>query len=150
MSLEFRLIALVALAAGLLFGYETWAHRLKEEGRQQCEAAHAQADQAERARRDAAQAEIANEAQRMAARDRDHAIALALAAPGLRGAVASAISQRPAAPASSASAASAGLVLSNVLGAAEERLRALAELADERGTAGSACVRLYESLTEKP
>lgn len=111
------------------------------------------AARAEEQRRTAAMTEIANETQRMAARDRAAAASVDAASGGLRDAVAGAITGGGLRPRDSATAAfgpasaASSVLFSDVLGPAEERLRALAAEADTARTAGEACERAYDSLT---
>jgi hypothetical protein len=106
----------------------------------------------EEQRRITAQKEIADESQRLMARNRSDAAAADAAAAGLRGAVTAALAGGGIRPSHSSTAlgsptaASAGVVLPLVLKQAEQRLRDLAETADASRAAGLACVNSYEAL----
>jgi hypothetical protein len=107
---------------------------------------------AEEQRRVLAQAEVAREARDQAERLRRDRAGLDAAAARLRSAAASAAGEHPgasdpAAPDGRPAAADPNRVLALVLSEAEERLRALAAIADERGNAGATCERAYEALT---
>jgi hypothetical protein len=149
LPLELKAAALLLAVAAGVAGYAAWAHKLRAEGMAQCEAAHAKSDAAELTRREQAKQENERETQRLSAQDRARSIDLAVASVGLRNAGAAAIGrlQHPDPAASGAPASATAGVPAVVSGEVEERLRALARLADERGTAGDACVRAYESLT---
>jgi hypothetical protein len=109
----------------------------------------------EEQRRQAAQKEVTDEALRIASRDRVAAAALAAAAPGLRGAVTSAITGGGFRPSDSAlalggqAAGTTRVLLADVLGPAEQRLRDLAKAADDARGAGEACERAYDALNAR-
>ena len=153
-GLELRLIGWVSLAASLLIGYGWLEHSLKAEGATQCraESQAAALKSSEQARatetqRISDQKEIDNESQRLAARSRAVAAALATAAPGLRAALGARIaSSNPPAGAGFKASPAPDVVLTDVLGEVDQRLRDLAAEADARGEAGSACERSYDSL----
>jgi hypothetical protein len=111
------------------------------------------AARAEEQRRTIAMKENADETQRLAARDRAAAAGAAAAAVGLRNAVAAVISGGGVRPSDSAAAtfgpaaSASSVLLTDVLGPAEERLRALAASLDQSRTAGEACVSAYDALT---
>jgi hypothetical protein len=116
-------------------------------------AAALQAGLVELARRNAEQGRAVVEATEMARRARaDAAAAGAAERRMLERAAAAAAAQRadPAAAGASAPAADAAGVSADVLGRCSERVRFLAELADERGRAGATCERAYDALTLKP
>lgn len=162
-----------AITLALLLGYASHligAHnaRIRAEGRAEVQtlwdqaekaralvAAKAQADaRTEETRRTQAQMEIANESQRMATRRAAAADTLDAAAPGLRNAVAAAISSNScratedsAAHPASPTARAPGVVLADVLGSAETRLRQLAEGLDASRAAGNACAAAYDALS---
>jgi len=107
-------------------------------------------------RRTAAQQEIAHEAE---TDRRGAAVAAAragVAGNGLRvraAAVAAGCHPAAADPAAAGAgppAANAALVLADMLGRLEVAGRQLAAIADERGIAGAACQRAYDSLTQEP
>lgn len=151
MTLELKLLAALLLVASLFGGGFWLSHRLEEGEKAAASLKVSEAARAEEQRRTQAHAEILNEAQRLAVRARADAADVRAAAPGLRSAVATACGIHPAPAGASAPTGDTPVVLSNVLREAEERLRALAELADERGIAGQACVGAYDSLTaQKP
>lgn len=148
--------AAVAIVLGLV-GW--WSHELEQQGEAKANAAHAagviQAQEqarAEEQRRVTAQKEISDETQRMAVRARSDGRGVDAAAGGLRGAVAARLGpgagDSPAGPGISATGRKPDL-LADVLGEAEDRLRALALEADERGVAGLGCERKYDALTFK-
>ncbi len=111
------------------------------------------ANRAEESRRTAAQVEIANEAQRIAARARADGV-VADAAHGRLSDRADVIAGRctatfhPPASTGSAPAADAGRLLADVLRRADERAGFLAAYADQSRAAGDACERAYDSLTK--
>lgn len=155
--MEIRLIAYLLAFAGVLGGCAWIVHAHDNRVRAAQEAAYAAAAldattkaRAEEQRRTAAQKDINDETQRLASRARSDAVRVDAAAPGLRNAVAVACFRAgpgyPATVAGVASAASEPDLLTDVLGAAEDRLRGLAREADERGTAGTSCERKYDSL----
>ena len=144
---------MLALVAAAVWGYGV---RERRAGRAEVRAEWADAkerqravDAAERERREDAHQEIARDAQEQTRRARADRDAAARTADGLRSAAAAALGRRcdpaPAAPGTPASDPAA--VLADVLGGLEGAARELAAIADERGTAGAACVRSYESLT---
>lgn len=149
-GLETKLIGGACLLALAVMGFAYWTDSLRDEGRQECQAAHEKADRIEEQRRSTAVAEVSNEAQRMANRARADARGADDAAVRLRSAVTTRLAgvSDPAASAASAPARAPDVVLADVLGSAEKRLRELAALADERAVAGNACVRSYEALTK--
>lgn len=116
-------------------------------------ASAAVANQAETARRIAAQGGIANETQRLADRAHADAAAAVAASVGLRGAASAAAARcsRPssdtAAPALSAPASAAGVVLADVLGRIDSRAGELAAALDAGFIAGQQCERTYDALT---
>jgi hypothetical protein len=107
---------------------------------------HAAAAQ-ETVRRIESMQEVTRYANQSRARDAAHAAGLADAADRLRQRLADHV-RRAQAATGSAPAADACVVHAELLRRADERLRQLAAIADERGTAGEACVRAYESLTK--
>lgn len=108
-------------------------------------------DAAERTRRDAAQLEISRNALAEISRARADAAAAGAAGGRLRDAYAAALKRCANSPAAagSAPAASADDVLAYVQRRIDEAAGELAAVADDRGTAGRACERAYETLTEK-
>lgn len=160
-SFEVKAIAALALVAGL-GGWHLWdVHRASSDATTACKATYAAAalaaetaNRAEEQRRQDAAHDNALETQRLAARGRAAAAALAGApAAGLRAAVAARIGQAASDPPAGVGVkATAGpdLVLADVLRSAEQRLRDLAGLADTRGNAGSSCERSYDSLNPQP
>lgn len=155
-----RLIAGVAVAGLLLGGIHAILRGEREKGRQQCEGAHAKATaeaiaqaRAEEFARAARQSGIGGDSLRAADRARADAARAASAGSGLRIAAADYLRGRFAAshpaPAAAASAATPESdLLADVLGALEERSRALAAEADARGIAGAGCEREHDSLTQ--
>lgn len=111
------------------------------------------ASRAEDQRRTAAQLEITNENERLAARIRDAAMRSAVAGVGLRqraaplAAACDRAAGDPAPAGERTPAPGAGTVLANVLGRTIEAARQLAAEADKRGPAGSSCEHRYDSLT---
>jgi hypothetical protein len=101
----------------------------------------------------AANLESVNEAERLAARMRDHAAAAAAAGGGMlerARALAARCDRRPEAAttaAASAPATGAGDLFADVLGRMDAHGRQLAAAADQARIAGSACERAYMSLT---
>ena len=101
-------------------------------------------------RRLSALQETTDEAIAQAARDRAAAAAAAAdrrVRERATALVARAAAADPAAADGCAPAANAARVLADLLRRADERAGLLARIADERGTAGRACERLYDSLT---
>lgn len=155
--LEWKLIAGALLVAALGGWHLFEVHQASVKATSACQATYAAAalkaeteNRAEENRRQEAAHENSLETQRLAARGRADALALAGApAAGLRAAVTARIGQAAGDSAAGVGVkATAGpdLVLANVLSRAEQRLRDLAEIADARGVAGSACERAYDSL----
>jgi hypothetical protein len=155
-----RLLAVLAAVAALLAG--VWGYGWRQEragaarGRAEvradwdgAKARQRAVDAAERDRREASLQEIARHAQDQTRRARADAAGAARAADSLRGAFAAAVERRcdPAATAGGAPAASAGALPADVLGGLADAARELASAADERGTAGAACVRSFDTLT---
>lgn len=115
---------------------------------------------AEEQRRVAAQAEIANDAYRQLEIVRGNADAARATAQRLYARLAAAAANRPSSAASASAGAPAGDtgvvsadVYRQLLGAARrlgDRGVDLAQLADQRGIAGTACERAYDALTLKP
>ena len=151
-----RLYVAAATAAALLAGLAWWGHTRYQAG--------AEAVRAEWAASDARQAEKA----RLLARERagaieriDHAAVnetravraaadrAGVAGDGLRIRVQPVAARCDAGPASNGETApSPGDLLTDVLGRLEEAGRELAAIADERGTAGAACERAFDAVTE--
>lgn len=166
-SLETALVAAMVLALGTWAVVTTARYDAADKALLQLQAEHAQAlaqavteARAEETRRVAAQAEIANEAHRQLEIVRGNADAARAAAQRLYArlavAAASPSGHSTAAPAGSP-ADGADMVPADVyrqlLGAARrlgDRGVDLAQLADQRGIAGTACERAYDSLTVKP
>lgn len=98
------------------------------------------------ARAAAANQEIAHAAQNDAARARGDADAAAAALRRLRQRAAGRADQAASAPAGSPAACDATAVPADVLQRLGEAAGQLADIADRRGIAGSACERAYESL----
>lgn len=149
LSLELKAAACLVLLAGLWLGFHNFVKSEQAKGVATCEASHVESDRIEEQRRITAQAEIANESQRMENRRMADAVGLAAAGDGLRNRVAAAIG-----PGISASAAAdckaateANRVLADLLGKADGRLRFLAATADASYDAGLSCERSYDSLT---
>jgi len=112
-----------------------------------------EANQAETNRRIAASQETVRVTIQHAAAVAADASAAAAARDGLRHDLDAVIASRraaagnPPASAASAPAVDASVVLAQLLERAADRAAGLAQLADERGVAGSACERSYDSLT---
>ena len=150
---DLRLIGLFAIVAALVFGAK-WQ---RSEGRAECVREHAaaavKAEEGQRARERvfaANQQENASELQRQAARARVAVRNLDDAGRGLRDAYSAsdraAREATPAAAASSAADTIAG-VQSLVRREVDERLRALAAIADDYYARGQACEREYDSVS---
>jgi hypothetical protein len=155
-----RLLAVLAALGALLaavYGYGWRQERAgAERGRAEVLAQWSDAkarqravDAAERDRREASLQEIARHAQDQTRRARADAAGAARAADSLRGAFAAAVERRcdPAAAAGGAPTASAADLPADVLGGLADAARALASAADERGAAGAACARSFDTLT---
>lgn len=140
MLAELKLLGVVGLAAAGWYVLQTHDAGI----RRACNDAHSAAAAAELKTHTEAVTEIAHEAQRMQARlAADHAGA-AVAAERLRGAVAgSGLVIRAAAAGASAPAGDVERMSAELL----ERAVSLARIADERGAAGAACQRAYDTLT---
>lgn len=149
LSLELKAAALLIALAALFAGYRHFVKAEQAKGAAVCEANHVESDRIEEQRRVAAQAEIANESQRMANRRMADAVGLASAGNGLRDRVAAAIGPGISAssPADCKAATEANRVLADLLSKADGRLRLLAATADESHDAGSACEASYDALT---
>lgn len=144
MFLPARTTIALAGAAAVLLGVHLVLKAEREKGRQQCIAEVETATRAEESRRSQAIKGIANEAQRMQNRLAADRATTAVVAERLRGAVAgNGLVIRPAAPAASEATGEAERLSSELLG----RVVDLARIADERGAAGAACERAYDSLT---
>lgn len=148
---ELRLVGVALLIAALLGGVAWFRIHEKAQVRaavladRQDAAAAAAIRQAQQA---AAQKEISNESQRLAARAADDAADARAADVGLlQRAVAAGRRAAPAAAPGSAPASGPELVPADVLRGALADARRLAELADQRGIAGAACERSYDALT---
>lgn len=158
-----RYLLLVGAFAALLGGVYAWgehAGRRDVQGRwdrerlQQVAAAASASEAArlEEQRRAAAQQEIVDESVRIQARVVADAAAARDAAGGLRERVAAvaarcgASAPDPAASAPGPAASSPGDLLADVFGRLVVRAGELAVVADQRGAAGSACERAYDSL----
>ena len=102
---------------------------------------------AEEARRQEAAQEVTRNANQSRARDQAHAVALDAVAGRLRQQIGAILTARTGSASGGAPTPDPGLVCADLLGRAEERLRALAEEADRRRTAGLACEAAYRSLT---
>ena len=172
MPVWWRWVAYAAMAAGIFgAGYAAGSHIKSLQAAQrlaavlQVHAAEIQAmttaaldaerqARAEEQRRTARVQEIADAAQLQARQRLADARRAAATADSLRRAAeAFATGHRtgpddPAASAVCEAAAARALVLAQLLADVEQRGRAMAELADERGAAGQACQRAYESLTQ--
>jgi hypothetical protein len=103
--------------------------------------------EAETVRRMESLQEVTRYANQSRARDQAHAVALDAAAVQLRRRVAALLASRATAAGAGAPAADAAVVCADLLQRADARLRELAHLADERGTAGQSCERAYDALT---
>lgn len=147
--IEIKLLAVLALVAGALFGFHRFEVSLQAKGAAACEAAHVASDRAEEQRRIAARKEIDDESQRMAQRRMADAVGVAAAGDGLRQRAARAIGfdLGASAPIGGASAPDAARVCAVLLEAADARLRILAAAADASRDAGASCERSYDSLT---
>lgn len=148
-----------ALAAALAWG-AIQHHRAGAAARQvlaqqqavaEAHAQQLQADATETARRLAAQQEVTTHAQETATQARADAAAARAAADRLRQRIAARQADaRPADPAAAgggAPAPDAYQLLADVLSSVVDEAVGLAALADERGVAGHACERAYDSLT---
>ena len=146
--IPWQVFGAAGLLAAILLGVAGFAHYERRQGAQECRR-DTQVAMAEEFRRHTdAVAEVANEAQRMAARAVADRVRLAGASDRLRGALAgSGITIRTPAAAASAPATDPAGMCADMLGAAGERLRILAATADERGTAGTACERAYDEVS---
>lgn len=158
--LSVPLWAVVAAIGAAAVGWQAWevkvAHNAvvtETQARQRAEAdtKAAQAALVETTRRLEAQEQVVNDAKTRAARDRASAAAADAAAGRLRDQVARlavrAAGGNPSPADGGPSAADAARMLAELQRSVEERGRRMAEIADERGRAGDACVRLFESLT---
>jgi len=158
-------VAVKAIGIGLallaLLGAFAWfVHTEREIGAQQVRdevaaatAAQKAADEAETQRRVTAQQEVTRDAQLQASTARADAARADGARDALRVQLAGfvAANRRPPstpAPSGSAPAADALDVLADVFSRADQRAGELAKLADDRGTAGLACQRSYDALTQ--
>lgn len=157
-SIAARILAPLAVLAAIAAGLWVIHHRGYVKGADAVRAEWADAkerqrivDAAERTRRDAAQLEIIRNAIAETSRARADAAAAGAAGSRLRDAYAAALKRctNPPAAAGSAPAASADDVLAYVQRRIDEAAGELAKVADDRGTAGRACERAYETLTEK-
>lgn len=166
-SIETALIALVVLLLCVWVAVASIRLDLAERQLAKLQLEHAQAlaqavteARIEEQRRVAAQAEIANEAHRQLEIVRGNADAARAAAQRLYARLAAAAANRPGgaastpagSPADGADVVSAD-VYRQLLGAARrlgDRGVDLAQLADQRGIAGTACERAYDSLAVKP
>jgi len=141
------LLPALAIAAAGLGGIRAGAWYVQSQWDKES-AAELAAQIDEEARRREAMQEVTRYAAQSRARILADSGAAAAAADRLRHQVRALLAQRAvAAPGSETTGDSCG-VLTELLGAAETRLRELARIADERGAAGAACVRAYESLTK--
>lgn len=115
--------------------------------------AQLQADAAETARRLAEQERIANDARQKAAAQAADALRARTAEQQLRARLAAITADRGAgaasAPGGSQTAAQAADLLADVLGRCVSRVRELAEYADAASTAGEACQRSYDALSNR-
>lgn len=148
--IEIKLLAILALVAGALFGFHRFEANLQAKGAAACEAAHAASDLAEEQRRIAARKEIDDESQRTAQRRMADAVGVAAAGDGLRQRAARAIGfdLSASAPVSGPPAPDATRVCAVLLEAADARLRILAAAADASRDAGKSCEASYDSLIE--
>lgn len=138
----------IAIASALLGGIKLGADHVQGKWNAQT-AANLAAQIDEEARRREAMQEVTRYAAQSRARILADSGAAAAAADRLRQQVSALLAQRATVATGSETAGDACGVLSELLGAADARLRELARIADERGAAGEACVRAYESLTPK-
>jgi Protein of unknown function (DUF2514) len=156
---ELKLIAILALLAGLLVGARAAisAHDRNAVAAVQAQYAEqalkaTQANDAESARREAAQADIASESQRLVSRARADSASVGVALAGLQQrtsvALGSGIAPHSPATAGSAPAPSPADLSADLLERLGELAGQLASTADERGIAGQTCERAYESLIE--
>jgi hypothetical protein len=102
----------------------------------------------ETARRIESMQEVTRYANQSRARILADSGAAAAAADRLRQQVRALLARSPVVATGGETAGSSCGVLTELLGAADTRLRELARIADERGAAGEACVRAYESLAK--
>lgn len=149
MSFEIKLLALLAIVAGALFGFNRFVASEQAKGAAACEARHIEADHDEFVRRESAQLEIANDAQKNQDRRTAESVGAVVAGNGLRQRAASAIGfdLAASAPAVGSPAPEATRVCAQLLEQADQRLRILAAAADASHDAGAACERTYDALT---
>jgi hypothetical protein len=157
LSLEVKLLAILALLAALFAGGRALVVAHDRRAVADVEAGYArqalkatEAAVAEGDRRDAAQQEISNEAQRQTALARAHAGDTGPALERLQQratlALGGGIAPHPAAAGGSAPAADPAGMCVDLLGRVGQLARRYAAIADERGIAGSACQASYEAL----
>lgn len=138
-GLEARLIGALCLVAALMFGWNRLKENYREEGRQECREAAAQAYR-ENSR---ALTQLSERARQAEARNASDALAARSAADRLRGAVAgNGLKLRSAAAAGSSPATETERVSSELLRSVEE----IARFADASSAAGEACVSAYEQV----
>ena len=156
---EFKLIGLLALVAAAIAAFGLFVRSERQAGAAlvtaQYAAAAASANEAARTeeqRRVAAQAEIANEAQRLSTHARDAAAAGAPASRQLRDDFAARGGPgagNPAAPGLRAPSASGNDLYANVFRELDQRASDLALAADLAIVSGQQCERSYDALTAK-
>lgn len=150
---EFKAIAALLLVVGLLLGarYEIGKHDANVIA--VLEAKATEAARAEEQRRTAAQSEVNDETQRLAAHDADARVLAAGAARGLSDRTAALLAGVPSCPATGLvgpPAPSAADLLADVQRGLLEAGGQLAAEADKRRTPGLGAERKYDSLTVKP
>lgn len=136
----------IAITSALLGGIKLGADHVQGKWNAQI-AASLTAKIDEEARRREAMQEVTRHAAQSRARILADSGAAAAAADRLRQQVRALLAQRAAVATGGEAAGDACDVLTELLGAADARLRDLARIADERGAAGAACVRAYNGLT---
>lgn len=147
-GLEIRALAIVALIASAVAGYAWWHHEVAAGGAAEYKASQVLTDQAEEQRRVAAQKEVDNEDQRLAAKDRDAAARLARAAGVLRPQIAALIQRCDSAPSSVGPAASSAAdLLTYVQSRVDEAARGTIDYADGLARSGGQCAGDYDALT---
>lgn len=138
-GLEARLIGALCLVAALLFGWNRLKENYREEGRQECRDAAAQAYR-ENSR---ALTQLSERARQAEARNASDALAARSAADRLRGAVAgNGFILRSSADRGSQTATETERLSAELL----ERMEEIARFADASSAAGEACVSAYDQV----
>lgn len=147
LPLELKAGAVLIAAVGLFAGYRHFINTEQAKGAATCEAAHVEADSAESSRRIAAQKDIDNETQRLAARARIDHDRLSASVDRVRPSI-DALFKRcdPAPTAVSASASSTDDLYTNMRSRLESSIRSTIDYADEAVRNGGECSAKYDSL----